>query len=53
MCRQEVLRGVPAAKVGEIVQSFKKDGATQVDTSDNGNGTSDITATLPCDDRDE
>lgn len=47
MPREEVLENVPADQLLTVVQSFQADGATQVDTEDNGDGTFDVTAIFP------
>lgn len=47
MARQETLRNVPKDQVKRVVQSFRDEGATQVDPTDNGDGTYDVTATFP------
>lgn len=44
---KQVLKNVPADQVDRVVQSFRDDGATRVDTGDNGNGAFDVTATFP------
>lgn len=49
MSRQEVLKNIPADQLDRVVQNFRDDGATEVDSDDNGDGTFDVTATFPDD----
>lgn len=45
---QRKITGVPNARVPALVRRFKeRDGATTVDVKDNGDETSDVTATFP------
>ena len=47
MSHQDVIKHVPDAKVGQVVQDFKDDGAPAVEKTDEGNGLWTVTATFP------
>ena len=42
----KTMKNVPTDQVPELVREFMKAGAATVDVSDNGDGTSDVTATF-------
>jgi len=44
--RTETIKNVPKDQVEQVKQDFKDAGATTVNTKDNGNDTSDVTATF-------